>query len=877
MTVEQFLERLEAVRRNGTGWLARCPAHEDREPSLSIHEGDDGRILVKCFKGCEASAIVAELKLEMRDLFPEERDRPIAKPERRRTERPDRTIKHEIRDRDGTHVATHVRLEYRGGTKRFVWERPNGASGLGGKRVADLPLYGIDRLRPGRVAIVAEGEKSADALADLGAPAVGTVTGASGTPGDDALRPVVDLVEAVFLWPDNDDPGRAHMERIATALQRLGCQRIRIVEWPEAPDDGGDAADFVAAGGTREDVIALLSQARRWAPGSATPAVSGERAVPEPDEAPVAEPAEIEAGDERRGRPSQADLLVELAAHADLFHDRDGNVYATVPVDGHRETWPLHSRGFRQWLARRFYETHEKAPGSQATQDALGVLGGQALFDGSERPVAVRLAEHEDKIYLDLCDPAWRAVEIDASGWRIVADPPVRFRRARGMLPLPDPIPGGSLDELRTLVNINESDWRLYVAWLVQALRPTGPYPVLALHGEQGAAKTTTSRIARRLIDPNIAPVRSEPREVRDLMIAAGNGWTLAFDNLSRLPDWLSDALCRLSTGGGFSTRALYSNDEEEIFDAQRPVILNGIVELATRPDLLDRALVLSLPSIPETARRPEAEVWAAFEAAHPRILGALLDAVSMGLRNVATTHLGALPRMADFALWASAAEPALGWKSGAFLHAYRENRRYADAIARDAEPVAEAVLEMVAESGTWTGSATALLAALNARLDEIQRKPLEQAKVWPRSPQGLSSTLKRLAPVLRRDGVAAVFDRQGGSGQRVIHLEKVGDSSSRSSPSSQAGAKPQEDTEIGCDEDVTTGTPGDEGSSHDRHPEIPHADADCDDRDDGDDPVQPSSTADIGACAVCGASLYSVESRQHGLCQTCRADAEAA
>src|SRR5215211_510412 len=243
-------------------------------------------------------------------------------------------------------------------------------------------------------------------------------------------------------------------------------------------------------------------------------------------------------------RPSQATVLVELAgADAELFHDREHEAFALVSAGGHRETWPLRTGPFRRWLARRYFEETGGAANAQAVQDALAVLEGRALFDAPEHAVSVRLAEHGASIWLDLADEQWRAVEISAGGWRLVPDPPVRFRRPRGALALPEPIGGGSLGALRRFVNVSDEDWPLLAGWTVAALRPRGPYPLLALHGEQGAAKSTTARVLRLLVDPNAAPLRAEPRQEHDLMIAARNGWLVALDNVSRLPAWLSDAL----------------------------------------------------------------------------------------------------------------------------------------------------------------------------------------------------------------------------------------------------------------------------------------------------------------------------------------------
>ena len=196
-----------------------------------------------------------------------------------------------------------------------------------------------------------------------------------------------------------------------------------------------------------------------------------------------------------------------------------------------------------------------------------------------------------------------------------------------GLLPLPVPERGGSIEALRSFLNLsNRNDFVLVVAWLLAALRSGGPYPLLAISGEQGSAKTVLSKMLKALVDPNAAPVRALPREERELMIAANNGYVLAFDNLSGLPAWLSDALCRLASGGSFAVRQLYTDDDEVLFHATRPSLLNGIEDVISRPDLADRSIFLTLAPIAEAQRQSERDLWHQFELARPCILGALLD-----------------------------------------------------------------------------------------------------------------------------------------------------------------------------------------------------------------------------------------------------------
>ena len=257
-------------------------------------------------------------------------------------------------------------------------------------------------------------------------------------------------------------------------------------------------------------------------------------------------------------------MLKEMMLCEELFHTASGVAYADFIIDGHRETWPIRSRRFRTWLRRCYYQATGAAASAAAIGSALDLLEARAQFDAPERAVSLRMAEYAGRVYLDLSDEDWRSVEIGADGWRVLECPPVRFRRSPGMLPLPVPERGGSIDALRSFLNLpNKNDFVLVVAWLLGALRAGGPYPLLAISGEQGSAKTVLSKLLRALVDPNVAAVRALPREERELMIAANNGHVLAFDNLSGLSPWLSDALCRLASGCSFAVRRLYTDDEE--------------------------------------------------------------------------------------------------------------------------------------------------------------------------------------------------------------------------------------------------------------------------------------------------------------------------
>ena len=498
-------------------------------------------------------------------------------------------------------------------------------------------------------------------------------------------------------------------------------------------------------------------------------------------------------GESSTGRgPRQADILIELAAAADLFHASDGTGFADVEISGHRETWPIGRKGFRQWLARAFYESTGGAPNSEAFSSAFNVIEAKARFEAAERKIYVRVAGLEGRLYIDLADKDWQAIEVDREGWRIIATPPVRFRRAAGMQPLPIPTPGGSIETLRPYLNIrNDADFVLVVSWMLAVMRDQGPYPIMVLSGEQGSAKSTFAAILRVLLDPNAAPLRALPREDRDLFIAATNGHILSFDNVSGVAPWISDTLCRLATGGGFAVRQLYYTDQDEVlFEATRPVILNGIEDIVTRPDLADRALFLHLDPIAEQDRRPEQALWAAFRRDAPGILGVLLDALVLGLQQLATTHLDRHPRMADFARWASASETAF-WPAGTFMEAYTGNREDAVESVIEADPVASTLRSWLVGRSTWSGTATDLLAALTAEASEVVRK----AKTWPATPRTLSQRLRRAATSLRSVGVHIDFDRR--TGRKRIRTITISSGPDQSDPRASAASAPSADTAI--------------------------------------------------------------------------------
>ena len=525
---------------------------------------------------------------------------------------------------------------------------------------------------------------------------------------------------------------------------------------------------------------------------------------------------------EKEDNPTLADMMVEIAfEECELAHDDNNVAYARVEVDGHCETWPVRSRGFRLWLRRRLREEQERSAHAEAVQSAIEEVEGKALFEGKQVAVFVRLAACDGTIYLDLADENWRTIQVTASGWMLVEGrSPVWFIRSRGMLALPVPERGGSIDDLRPFLNVRDSaDFVLLVSWLLAALCPWGPFPILNVCGEQGSAKSTMQRLLRLLVDPNAAPLRSEPREPRDLVISASNSWVIAFDNLSNISPWLSDAFCRLSTGGGFATRELYTDADECIFDAKRPLMFNGIEDVASRPDLLDRCISIALMAIPPANRKDEKTLLAEFEAVRPRILGALLNAVASGLANRDRVFIDPAdrPRMMDFALWVTACECGTNWSPRTFITAYTKNRQGANETAIEASIVGQTVQAFMADRPTWQGTPAELLSALEAITDEKVLKRRD----WPGTARKLTGDLTRIAPNLRQAGIQCTRSPRTGKARPVV-LERISGDDKVANGDGSDGAvtqPPQEPEADNFSEDLAFRQGGDDGDGSDGIP----------------------------------------------------------
>jgi hypothetical protein len=451
------------------------------------------------------------------------------------------------------------------------------------------------------------------------------------------------------------------------------------------------------------------------------------------------------------GEASVLDELVALArAQCNLHHDADRKAVALIPTPGRQEVWRIYSTGYEEWLRSAYWRAKETGVPETTMKSALATIAAAGINDGEQIDLHVRAARDEAGYLIDLCDEQWRAVLVTPIGWQVLDHSPAYFTRTQSMRPLPEPQRGGDIGLLWQHTNIPGNRRVMVLTWLLDSFRPDTPFPVLELVGEQGSAKSTTQAVLRSLVDPNKVMLRGRPKTVEDIFVAAANNWLVSYENLSGLTAEQQDAFCTLSTGGGFASRQLYTNGEEHIMETKRPVVLNGIAVVATRPDLIDRVIHVDMPTIPPEARRDDADTSTAWERDRPLVFGALLDLFASALRILPSVKLAHKQRMADYERFGEAVARALGFAPSEFQRQYAELVRAGIDRALESNAVAQ-VLDKYFEDRispwNWQGTAGQLYDLLNNQI-------IPDRSTWPKSPKGLADQLRRIAPAYRAKGI---------------------------------------------------------------------------------------------------------------------------
>lgn len=490
---------------------------------------------------------------------------------------------------------------------------------------------------------------------------------------------------------------------------------------------------------------------------------------------PTAAPAN---SPESSGGKSTAKALIDLAhQHCTLFHDERSEGYAAINHGGSCRILKMRGHDFRRWLTSAYYVATKHPPNNEAMSSALSVLEAKAAFESEQHELSNRIAMRDDAVYIDMADPKCRVVKVTASGWEMIEQPPILFRRYAHQKPLPDPVRGGRLSDIHRHLAVRSDDDKLLLEGALVASMFSGiSRPVIAFYGPQGATKTTSARILKSITDPSLTESVDLGKSSAELAQILDHHAVPCFDNLTSIPPWAGNMLCRAVTGGAFSKRELYSDDCDILLTFKRAIIITGINIPTHAPDLLDRLLLIELKRVQPEKRVDETTFWARFHVDQPKLFGALLDGIAGALRHLPGIALEKMPRMADFARVACAyAEYAgVGHQRMLDLIMCHTSRQSQEVL--DADPVASAIREFVGKRRTWTGTMSDLLKLLN------ESAPTRRPDGWPRFPNHLSRQLNILESTLNDAGISIQRRKDG---DRLLTLEKLSDSSSRSSASS--------------------------------------------------------------------------------------------
>lgn len=635
--------------------------------------------------------------------------------------------------------------------KRFQQRRPNGRGGwIWNLKETRRVLYNLPSLmsQSDSTVFIVEGEKDVDRLSREGVLAT---TNSGGAGKWRAEYNATLLGRNIVIISDNDTPGREHAESVARSLYGF-AKSIRILILPDLPEKG-DVSDWLANGHSIDELRALAGRAKYWESSE-----------------DVGTGGKSDGGNKKKGE-TKASRLVKLVndSGVELFHDERDEPYAAVQFESSRRIVSLNSKRFKQWLGHLAWkETHE-AFGKDTIASAQQTLTGIAIYEGREHRLHVRSAWYEGDLWIDL--DGIRAVQVGSQGWEVMEEPPILFRSFPHQHPLPTPVCGGDPWQVLQFVNLrNEMDSLLYLCYLVASYVPDVSIVALVAHGVQGSAKSTFLTLTKKLVDPSSPALRGGVRDQTEYAQAAFQNRALFFDNLTHMPDWLSDALCRTVTGDGWSKRTLFSDEDTTFFEFQRLVGIGGINLVGDKPDLLDRSLIFPLEPISESERKDDEEIRAQFDAIRAEIFGGLLDALCVALRERSLIRLSALPRMADFARLGAGAAIGLGRKPEEFLKAYDRNVSRQNSAAIEASLVAQAVLVFMSDKREWKGSPSGLLERLNPIAEDLQID-VSRNKNWPKVPVWVTRRLNETYHNLLSMGVEVSIDREGS--ERTITIRK--------------------------------------------------------------------------------------------------------
>ncbi len=711
---EDFLSLLSKVKETKPNqYVACCPAHNDKNPSLSI-KFDNGKILLKCFAGCSVDDILNSLRLEKPDLY---YDTGITKSAIKNS------TTYKYFNADGSLAYTKTRCDKSDGSKSFYFELPNGEKSLKGVQKV---LYNLPTVIGADTVYLVEGEKCAEAVIKQGYTATTLCTGAN-SKWDNTYNQYLENKDVIII-PDNDEAGFKYAKMLKEHLPFAEIILLGDLESKE------DIYDWLQKGHSMEEI----------------------KDFEEFDIISYFNKSDMPIEDEKiNEKEPQSKSLLDFIKNNDmeLFCDSVNDTYASVMINGHREILSIESKEFNWYLNHLYYKQFNKTINKDNLLQVINILQAEARF-GKVKKISLsnRVAKNDNSFWYDLSNEKWQVIEINVDDWNIIDNPPILFNRYRHQAEQLIPVRNGDINKIFDYLNIKNYH-TLFLCWLVSCFVSDIPHAMPIIYGEKGAAKSTACSLLKQLIDPSVLDTLTIPKDMRSLIVNLQKHWFLPFDNVSYINEEVSDTLCRAITGGGIQQRKLNTNAEDCIFTFKKCFAINGINNVATRSDLLDRAILIELYRIDDKERRELSEVQNSFKVDLPYILGGIFDVLSKAMSIYPTVKLDRLTRLADFTRWGYAIGEALGGKGQIFLKEYDRNINTQNIETINNDVVATLIIAFMKDKKEWKGRISELY---NSLLNLTTTCGVSaNSKQLPKGANHLSRRLKSLQSNLNAMGIS--------------------------------------------------------------------------------------------------------------------------
>lgn len=452
------------------------------------------------------------------------------------------------------------------------------------------------------------------------------------------------------------------------------------------------------------------------------------------------------------------ELLFRLAEGTILFHDGLNDPYF------HFEGVPFKapSKDYEGIIQYRYYQKTRQMPKAKDLKNVMNVLRSKAIHEGRQINLMNRVSDKDGAIIYDLRDK--RYLRVTPKGWEIIPAFPLYYKHKHQQAQV-EPAVGGDPWKVFDFLPVEEENRLLIMVYLISLFVPRIAHPVLAVFGDQGSAKSCFCTVINKLVDPTLTEKVILPKNERDLIQTLRQKYVTVLDNLSKINDRVSDIFCQVCTGASISYRQLYTDEGENIAQFRHVIILNSISLAIANADLMDRSIILKCHRIKPEDRKPEDELWEAFEKARSGILGGIFDILVKAQAIYPTIETKRWPRLADFAKWGYAIAEALGQRGEKFIEDFSQNIKRQNESVAGKNVLCQTILNLMSDKDAFLKS----VGDAHKALKNIAKEDAKD-ETFPKLPHLLRGSLEKLRTTLAEHNISFQFlEQRTAAGMKVL------------------------------------------------------------------------------------------------------------